>query len=260
MSECLFSWINFIDGAVMTAGAEVATLPVNNLKDSRVQKPWRSLTTSTWFQADFGGVTDIDVLGLFGCLLAETDTVRHRLDAVTAGAGVLLDTGAIDSGCLTRYKQHVYPLASTISARYWRCDISATSRAAAGFFDIGRAFAGAGWMPTVGFSIGWGDRWVDLSEVVRSKRSAAVFVDVCEMFREMALQFDSLTDADRLQALEMDAYAGRHGQILFVPSTESASIQQEAILGRMQDTTQIRQETDAYPLRYAKSYSIQGDG
>lgn len=255
----MFSHIDRVLDGALSASSEAATLPATNLADKRIGKVWRSLVTTASFDVDFLSAYSIRALGIFGATLSSTDTVRHRLSAVSVGAGELLDTGAIACGVIADYNQHLHILAAAVTARYWRCDIVATSRAAEGYFDVGRAWAGSVWAPERGFTLGWQDGWRDTSRVTRAMRSGAVFTDVGVMYREMRVSFDMLSEADRTAAKALDAYAGRNGQILFIPDADSANINIEAILGRMKDTSPISQPSDAFPAVYSKSYDIEQD-
>lgn len=262
----LFSWINRVDtsGAVISTDSEVSTLPVANITDRRVQKVWRTnAATTAYFGVDFGSALTVQALGVFGATLGATDTIRHRLSAVALGNGELLDTTAIACNADSAYLQSLYVLAASVTPRYWRCDIVATSRATQGYFDLGRAWAGPMWSPAINFSLGWSSGWVDPSAVERSMRSGAVFVDEGAIYRREAIQFDNLSEADRTQALELDRAAGRRGQVYYIPNYTAAVTTTgatSAILGRMTDTAPLSNPTDQYPARYTKTYILETDG
>lgn len=256
--SALFSSGNQFDVASLITDSAASNLPVANLADRKVQKVWRALATTAYFGADFGSLNPIRELGLFGCTLASTDTIRHRLSATAMGNGELLDTTAVACDVQDGYWQHLHILAAAVSARYWRCDIVATSRAAEGYFDIGRAWAGDVWEPAINFSLDWHEQWVDSSIVEKSPRSGAVFVDEGVIYRRMGVQFDAFAEADRVEALYLDRVAGKRSQILFVPNS-AGDPETEAILGRMIDTTPVRNPTDSWPARYSKQYDIEQD-
>jgi hypothetical protein len=257
--SALFSWVDRLEGATVSTDSELSTLPASNIKDRRVQKVWRTDgDTTAYFGVDFGSAVSVGVLGIFGATISSTDTVRHRLSAVALGNGELLDTTAVASTTDPNYLQQIYILSAEVNARYWRCDIVASSRSSEGYFEVGRAWAGPAWTPSINFSLGWSAGWVDTSAVEKSPRSGAVFVDEGVVFRRMGVTFDSLAESDRTQALELDRAAGRRGQILFVPDT-SGDPETEAILGRMIDTSPVSQPTEAWPARYSKAYQIEQD-
>jgi hypothetical protein len=264
MAGPLFSYTNYADTGVYTAGDQVSTLPVSNLADRRVQKVWRSGTSyATWFGIDFGDSVGIGILGLFGCTLFSTDTVRHRLSNVALGNGEILDTGAVASGISDGYDQTLKVLGSggtNTTARYWRCDINAISRSfVEGYFDIGRAWAGPVWQPSVGISLNWSEAWDDTSQIERSPVSGATFVQGGVSPRGMSVQFDYLSEDDKANALYIDRTVGTRGQLLFVPDETSTTLNAQAILGRQTRIARISQPTDTYPVVYSKAYDLQQD-
>lgn len=257
--SALFSWVNSADTATLTVGDQVSSLPVANILDRKVQKVWRSGTsTSTYVGVDLGSAVSLGIIGLFGCTLSATDTVRIRLSNVAVGSSELLDTGALACGNAAGYEQYVYIPTNAISARYMRIDIAAASRASYGYFDIGRLWAGVAWTPTINYSLGFNEQWKDDSEQVKSPRSGAVFVDQRPVYRAMNIAFDWLSVADRLQALALDRVAGKRGQILFVPQTDG-DLTTGPLLGRMVDTTPVKTEMNTSPAIYGKTYSLEQD-
>jgi hypothetical protein len=253
----MLGYTNRVDAGTLTAGDTTANLPIINLTNIRLRKVWRSGTSiSTWFGVDFGAAYSIRLLGVFGLnFFGASDTIRHRLSAVALGNSELLDvtlTGNVTEG----FNQSVRVLAAAVSARYWRCDINAVSRTTN--FDVGRAWASNVFAPAVGINLGHGEGWVDTSTVERSARSGGVFPDAGAVYRVRDFEFDSLTDAERVSALDLDRTVGRRGQVLFVPD-DAGTPSTEAILGRLTDTTRVRQPTDASPARFSKSYEIEQD-
>ncbi len=90
MGNALFVYENKVDLAVATLGtdSQVGTLPVANVANPIVGRKWRtSGTTAAYLDVDFGEALSIGTLALMGCSFASADTVRHRLSAVSAGAG-----------------------------------------------------------------------------------------------------------------------------------------------------------------------------
>jgi hypothetical protein len=254
----LLSYINLVDTGTVTAASESSTLPSTNLKDKRVSKPWRALATTTSVSCDFGSAVAVRVVAMLGCNLSSTDTWRIRLSAVSAGAGELLDTGAIASGVQAGYEQAVYLLAASVNARYLKIDIVATSRASIGTFDVGRLWAGSVWAPTIGIVIPWDEGWVDLSEAPRARRSGVRFNDEGAQYRTMNVSFEDLSDAERLTALAIDQAVGKQDQVLFIPDS-TAALATSAIMGRMPSIYPSQQRDDVYPARFAKQFAFEQD-
>lgn len=254
-----FSWVNAIDTAILTAGDQTSSLPVANLVDRRVQKVWRSgVSTSTWFGADFRNSVPVTIVGLFGMTLAAADTVRVRLSNTAPGGGELWDSGTVACGVVPGFDQWVHILDGAITARYIRVDIAAASRAGIGSFDIGRAWAGDAFEPSVNFSLGWKERWLDSSVVEKSLRSGARFVDAGAVRRSLDVTFDWLSESDRQQVLEMDRVIGRRGQMLFIPDDEG-DLARGALLGGMADTAAVSQPGDFASPVYSRPFTIEQD-
>ena len=259
MSNAYLSWVNHVDTATLSTDSEVAGLSVDSLGTPVVQQVWRTNgTTSAYFQADFGQNRAIDVLALVmprsGLLLASTDTVRHRLDADggTPGAGAVLDTTAINSDVAAGYGYHHYRTSSTLSARYWRADISAPSLSSNNYFQLGRAWAGSVLEPAVGIQFGAGRAWGDLGTSVRAAKSGARYSDIGARLRQWDVQFGFLTDAEAQEAEERQRVAGTTGQALIVRTTTEMPIGRRALLGQLRTINPINQpEFDLSSVAFA---------
>jgi hypothetical protein len=254
MAKTDFSWVNAIDGATFTAGSQAATLPASNLAQTRMGRVWRSLAATSWFQASFAAATAIDVLALGGAGLASTDQVRHRL--YDAGGSLLLDVTEA-CGVLDGYALHVHLLASPLTVASWRCDITATSRAGLGYFDIKRAWAGPKFQPAIGISRPFDDGWQDDAANMRGKLSGGFFGGDGPQYRAVNLVLNYIADGtEKAQVKEMLRVAGRRGQVLAIPD-EAGDIPREAILGHF-DKLQLvgTSNDDVIPPVYSQSFSI----
>ncbi|WP_421988529.1 hypothetical protein [Roseococcus sp.] len=254
----LLSWVNWLDrageGVTIAASSEVATLRASRLVEPQLRRRWRTMpgATSPVLNIDLGAVRTIGVLALVQPddaggispnnealgLMAPSDTVRHRLDAVSPGAGALLDTAVLPGGWAAG--AHAYVPAAPIAARYWRADLAAASLASApGYVDLGRAWAGPAWKPARGnFSYGWGRVWEDGSTVSNNPRSGLDFVDVGPNRRALTFAFNVLTQADAAQLDELQRVAGIRGQVLFLPFEDRRIA---PVLGRLVQVQPITQ-------------------
>jgi hypothetical protein len=187
--------------------------------------------------------------------MASTDTVRHRLDVTTAGAGAVLDTTAIAGNWRAGYGMHLYQPASPLTARYWRCNFTFLSLIPTpGFMDLGRAWAGPVWTPTRGnLAYGFSETWADGSEVTRNPRSGLEFVDLGPRQRVLSFGFPSLTEADAAQIRELQRVAGLNRQILFVPFPGDGPERAAPVIGRLTEVPPITLPRFA---RYAVTFQI----
>lgn len=254
MANCILSWTNRVDGATFVTDSQTATLPASNLADPIHERVWRtSGATDAYVEIDFGASYDIRVLCLAGLDISATDTIRHRLSNVSAGAGELLDTGAVASGVAEGYGIAPHILSAAVTARYWRIDISAPSRAANGFFSVGRAWADEGFQPTKNISFGLSETWLDSSEVSQATRSGVQFVDNLVQRRGTAFSLGFLTEAEAKDDLrEMQRLVGVRNQIFFIPDPDSTRAETEAIIGRMTSVSPI-----LYPSFEVRSKAFQ---
>lgn len=267
MAKTDFSWVNAIDLATFTTGSQAATLPVSNLASARTGRVWRSLSISSYFIATFSAPLAVDVLALsvgqyfdsakkqWFSQLASTDQVRHRL--YDSGGAVLLDV-TLNSGVLDGYGLHIYKLAATLTVASWRCDITATSRGAQGFFDIARAWAGPVWQPAIGIAYPWDESWQDGANNVRGKLSNARFAGDGARYRTVNIVLDFMSQADKLQAKEMMRITGTRGQLLVIPD-EDGDPPREAILGAIDKLQPLTCAQDLAPPVYTQSFSLTQD-
>lgn len=261
MGNALLSWINWMDraGSVITGSSEAGALAVARLADPQIRRRWRTALgdTTPTLSVDLGQTREVGVValaqpddaggidadGFARGWMAAGDTVRHRLDAVTAGAGALLDTGADAGGWQEGYGVHMLPLPVPVTARYWQADIDAASLAALDYVDLGRAWIGPAWRPERGnFAYGWSWAFEDGTAIARNPRSGLEFPDAGPRYRVLTFGFRSLTEADAKGPMrELQRIAGTRGQVLFAPLPEGASLGSEAVIGRLQQVPPITQ-------------------
>jgi hypothetical protein len=251
MANGLISYINHVDASdtIIAADSELASLPVANVADSIVQRRWQigAGTASGSLQVDFGSNVSIELLGLFGVSFASADTVRHRLSAVSMGAGELFDSTALASGVVSGYGQTVSKLDAAVSARYWQCDIAASAA-----FYVGRAWAGPVWNFERNFSLGATEDEVDGSTVTRAARSGVAYVDIGPTLRSAEFALEAMSSTDRASARAMIKAVGRRSQVVYVPDPDSADLNKEALLGLLDGWSAISQPHLDYFARSAR--------
>lgn len=216
------SFFNWVDArlALITADAEASSdLVAANLANRRGSRIWRTDelsagSTAAGFTIDFGTAREIAVLALLfprsndpdaydeTPAIAATDTIRHRLDLTTAAAGALLDTGITACGALPGYGLHVFRLNAPVTARYWRCDLDAPSRAIEGYLDVARAWAGPILQPRVGITYGAIRAWASDSIIAKASRGTDEFIDSQESLRSWSFDLDWIDDATEADAHE----------------------------------------------------------
>lgn len=176
---------NWLNTATLSASSETAEQPVANLVNPHLSAPWRALSTSPWFRADFATPKAVRHLSLHGMRnVTAAAKVRWRLSNVAPGDGELLDTQITlgvarlteddvarlteddearleESASVTdlamnverKFDQFGYVLEEEITARYSQVDILDPTNAA-GHLDIGAASIGAGFITSRNFDYG----------------------------------------------------------------------------------------------------------
>ncbi len=237
MANIWLSWFNWVDAATasIAADAEAGDLVAENLRERQGYKVWRTDglsagATEAGFTVDFGRVREVEALALMfprvndadaydePAAFAADDTIRHRLSAVSAGAGELYDSTVIASGVLDGYGYHVIRLGAAVQARYWRCDLDAISRASLGYVDVSRIWAGPVFAPAIGFSFGDAYGWGADVSVSRASRGVAEFVDNIDPVRTWAMSLDGLSNAERDELLEFERRVTTGAQFLIARS------------------------------------------
>ncbi len=252
----LLSWVNHVDDAatILSASDSEGDLSISNVADSIIGRRWRATATS-WGQADFGSNKTIDIV----CLVYPRDstvptsgTIQHQFDASggTPGAGAAHDSGAIAHDVSDGYGYHVYKPSAAITARYWRFTFSTAPTAV----NIGRAWAGEIFQPTLDIAFGIGDEWEDLSRVSAAARSGAEYVDERSRRRLFTFALNALSTAERDSIREMGRLVGTSKQLLFVK--DPAAPTKETVIGRFAQTTPLLRPQPASVALYAKLFKI----
>lgn len=209
--------------------------PVAHILDRFTFRQWQSPSEDDWFEIDFGMNVAIQALIVVFPRITDprrrndvqeiiaTDLIRHWLDADggTPGTGAILDTGSIQCGVNPKRGYHVVALASEVSARYWRCQITATSRASEGFFLVMMADAGPIFQPS--FNHIYGERlgFPDNAETQRTPSSQSTFVTRNERTLAAQLIWDFIPDTERDAWNAMDEYAGSTEPVLFAVANKT---------------------------------------
>lgn len=252
MSNILFSWENAIDAATLEATSEGGLLKAYNLARPELKRVWRSLATTASFNAIFSAATSMKLLALAGVNFASSDQIRHRLyDASDVNIlDVTVDADLVDG-------VHAYLLDNALAVKRWNCEITATSRAALGTFDVGRAWASPVFSPTINISYGWGSGLIGPASSRRARYSGTMFPRSAPKFKvvEFALEFMSQADRDTIR--EMVQAIEDHSQVLCLPTGELPD--PDIILGHFADLEISRQNIPALPALYSQSFRIEQD-
>ncbi len=261
MGTCLFSYVNWLQRPETTVQASSATQqnPSTNLRAAQLRRRHRTLAGVTGYSITFDmqqgrevGVIALaqpddagyfDDSGVSVGTFAPTDTVRHRLDLTTSGAGAVLDTGVIAGNWAAGYGLHTHIPVAPVTARHLKIDIAAPSLVLnPGYCDLGLAWAGPAIRPEINFSFGWSDVWQDGSGISRNQRSGLTLIDRGPKFRTLTIGLKSLREAEAKNTFkELLRVAGLGGLILCMPEPEDVYAPQLSIIGRLAQVPPITQ-------------------
>lgn len=262
MSNLLLAWLNRADEAVLTAGSQADTLPVQNLQSPHLSTRWRSDgVTTTYIDADFGASVAIGVIALLGTNLTAAATKRIRLSNTAPSTGDLLDTGTVAAGISDLYRNLFHVLAAPVTARYMRLDLDdaaavdpQTGTGAAGFLEAGRLVAAPAFRPGRNYSYEWGPQWIDPSAKTRSE-GGQIFIDRRPRYRALSFALDMLTEAEALgQAFELDRAAGASADVLAIPQPDGSYLSETAVWGPLAQQTPLLNH--AHGL-WKKNYTVE---
>lgn len=225
--NCVLAWVNLADGASLTGGGAVSTLPVQNLQDPQPRKLYRTIGTSAYAIADFGSPQPFDVVGATATNLSAggTSRVRASNSDPTVTSSLIYDSStdgaAVKIGPDPRYLGNVFTLPSSQqTARYVREDLTDVTLAN---IDWGRWFVGAKFVPNATISEGYGFGFDDTGAQGR-----AVFGQLHtrkgQRPRQCSLKLDFLSAAEaKAEMLEMQRQAGVTGDVLYIENPVDAT-------------------------------------
>lgn len=261
MAVGAFSDTNLATGAAISApaGGWSALWPVANLliEERYLAAPARCLTptdlTRSRFQLLFPEPTIVRLMALFFTTLSRA--ARYRLTFTTLadtafaapvqtvgwnwvypslydpedllfGASNFWD-GAVLETDLDLYRRHVWMPVPEVLCERVRVEVDDQTNAA-GFFDIGGAFATSGFSPQINF-----DRGRDLSvrarDLVDQTPSGRRIFERRSPERELAVSWSNLSDAEAFRFVDAAMRARSAGAVVFVPNLDDqGSLMREA--------------------------------
>lgn len=283
MSNLVFAGApNRADEATLAAGSAQPTLPVANLKDRQIVKPWRTTTTapaSTWVTANFGTPQTIGVAALIRHNFSQGSTWRVRLGYDPTFATHSYDSGWLDvwphleefgalpwgvfqwgglvprevAAQITLSAYHLLP--QPIVAQHLRIDISDAGNPD-GFLQAGRLLAGPAYKPSRDMLYGWSIGFEDPSTVSKS-RGGQTWIDVQERFRVLRFTLSNLNESEAFGNIfdYLFRRKGVAGDVLVIPRTDRPNqFHNQAIYGRLRTLEPI---TNPYFESYETSFEVE---
>lgn len=244
-------------GVTASGGSWLAGLPVSNVTTSELARVARSVNddeSSTIIRLDLGSSRALRAFAIINHNLSAA--AQWKVDLGTSSGGTQVYAGALalwlsasfeaglvaagmeDAEYLRDGTPAIIVLPSTLSARYVTISISDTSNAD-GYVQVGRVFAGGGFIPSYNASYGLRDSWIDLSTVDQSE-SGAQWPTARRRLKQVEFVLDGLSLNDGETLHEMQRVLGTVDEVLYVPDITSPSVTQRyGFLGTLSEMSAI---------------------
>ncbi|MFZ5669137.1 MAG: hypothetical protein ACOY4K_06560 [Pseudomonadota bacterium] len=281
MANTILAYGNQIDGATLSGGSWLASMPLTNLQDRRIGKIARSASPAavhTKFDIDFSGTRLHRVIGLVGHNLTTAARYRLTLSSAADFSTIVHDSGWLDvwptvypSGTLPwgspswwtgKYSAEeiaaytatiIYILETSTNARYIRVELDDEENPA-GYVQLGRVFAGDGYQPVRNITYGASMTWVDPTEVQESLDGAESFNER-RPYRVAKFGLDAMTEAEAMaDAFELIRSMGISKEVIFIwDPDDTVHALRRQFLGRFRQLNPIE---NAGPNRWKAPFEV----
>lgn len=247
MGNIILGFPNRIDSAVLSGGAWVESLPLDNIKDRAFARVARSIdreATSATFTMNFSRRRIIRVIALIAHNLslgsryqleasntADFSSLLHNktydvwgrlsggkwdINSVTWGNNNFWTGGYSQEDIAGQTPVSTLVLPDNINAQYWRVTLLDRSNAA-GFLQIGRVFFGEAFLqPKINMSIG-AKFGYQVDTTIEKSLSGAEFFDEREPVRVLSFTLANMDESEAYaKALELTRRAGISKEILVI--------------------------------------------
>lgn len=256
-------------GLTVGGGSWLSALPAANVCDPTLAKVARSsdaATDSTKIRVDFGSARALRAFAIVNHNLSADATWRVLLGTTAGGSDVYAGTlatwidaafeaglvaqGMEDGEYLRSGRPAIIVLPSFYTAQHLTIEI-ADSTNADGYVQIGRVFAGGGFVPTYNASYGLQDGWEDLSTKDASE-NGSLWATARRRLKRVQFVLDFLTLEEAATMHEMQRTIGTIDEVLYVPDIGNpADNQRYGMLGTLSELSAL-----AYPYSRARSLPL----
>ncbi len=244
-------------GVTVSGGSWMAALPASNVCDPLLAKVARStnaLTASTKIRLDLGAARNLRAFALVNHNLSSSATWRVLLGTTSGGSDVYAGTLApwlyatFEAGLVARGMEDgeylrdgtpaIIVLPAFYSARHVTIEIEDTANTD-GYVQIGRVFAGGGFIPQINASYGLQAGWQDLSTTELSE-SGAQWATARRRLRMVRFLLEGLSLDEGDQLFEMMRVLGTIDEVLYVPDVaDMAESQRQGMLGYLSELSML---------------------
>lgn len=248
----LIAWDNKADGASLTVGSEITTLPGSNVQQEHLSRKWHTAAgvKDSYVVFDLGSSLSCSALAILGTNFTSAATLQLRCSDADPGAtGTLLyDSGVVAAGVVSGYGA-AYKTFNAVAARYWRLDVADASLP--DNLQVGRVFLGPSWTPSAGQLYDWGVTPDDPSPVAKSKGGQS-YPEVLPKVRYLDFGLDFMSEAEMYgNAFAMARAQGAVSDVLVIPSVTSTYLSQQAVWGLIKKLQALKNRiTSVYTQKF----------
>lgn len=276
MAPILFGWPLVSDAATLSGGGWLTGAPLTRLQNQYLAMAARStdaVPSNTLVNVDYGTAQAISVVALVRHNLRSAAEWRIRGSANSDMSTPVYDSGWVDvwgpqwdTGVLpaghpnaaTRLltdaqidaldppRDAVHVLASEVSARYWRIEVSDPLNSD-DYVQVGRLVMAPRFSPTYNFAVGAEFGLNDNTQVSRSL-SGVRYYDERPKGRSLAMQFQNLPDREAYSVMrDMVEQLGQAGQLYVVTDpTDTTSLQRRSFLANVRQLGAVQYAAAGY--------------
>lgn len=237
MANLLLGFPNQVLSGVLAASAAETTLPITNLATDQGQASaaWQCPSVAGWFSVTLAAAGPLRAFGLFRTNLTAAATLQVRVWATgDSNSAPMFDTGVQPAGVLPGYGQAVVIAPGVLTGRLVRFDISDPANPD-GHLNIPLAFAGPCWQPERNFGYA-SSNTRDAGGTVTVTRSGAELVRNDWQRRGFDLSMSAITPREELIRDQLEIYARRGANVLFVQNPLSSLLASQTVFGRLTPT------------------------
>lgn len=192
-----------MDGATLTTNSQISTLPVTNLQNEIVRRPWRTTGTTqmVWALYDVGSTITVNMAAIFGHNLTSVAAVTLQANSANNWGAPPFEVGLtlISDPDSVMYEKAVSFAQGTY--RYWRLIMQGANNGT--YWEIGRFVAGSYFAPTLPYDLPTPQRSDFDPSVMDEAEGQQVYSRQRDMFRVYRVNFTGLDRGDQETFLAM---------------------------------------------------------
>lgn len=247
MGVSAFGWLNAVTTGSLSVASAATNMGAGNLQDDQCSSgsAWQTPSgtlTDAWLVIDSGSADSTwQAFGLFRTNLTAAATVRWKVgNTLTTGrvSSPSYDSGSVSAGVAPGYLQSVVIATAVQTGRYCEVQIDDGTNPD-NFINVPGAYAGPLFVPEVSLSTASTFGRTDITDEVVT-RGGQEFPINRSISRVQSVALAGVTVAETwASVMELDRVSRAGGNVLFAPYVTSATLNQEALFGRLKNASAI---------------------